>query len=250
MKKAAILSLLFFSFLATAQTQKSSPSDVVVKFYRALKEKKYVEGFRYSIYRGAIEGLTPAELQDLEPDFSRTFSEIPEKIDAKGEQINGNTAVVFLHFEGLEKVQQVALIKQGNEWLVGDQESLAVVQQQGRSYFFNTRMEVNEDEAYDMIQRIISAEVLYARRYEGKNVSLAELVKLQGLPQEMEDGEADGYQFVLTLSSDQKSFFITATPTTYGRTGRLSFYADLKGVRAADKKGQMASKDSPPYQPK
>lgn len=250
MKRAVTVTVIIVSFFATAPAQQSSPSEVVIKFYRALKEKKYVEGFRHSIYRAAVEGLTPAELQDLEPDFARTFSEIPEKIEAKGEQINGNTAVVFMKFEGMEKFQQVALIKQGNEWLVGDQESLDEVKKQGRAYFFNTRIAVNEDETHEMLQRIISAEVIYASRYEGKNLPLSELVRLQAVPQDMEDGEAGGYRYVLTVAADQKSFTVTATPTAYGKTGRLSFYADIQGVRAADLKGQMATKSAPSYQPK
>ena len=250
MKKAVVFTVLLFSFFLTAPAQNSSPSDVVVKFYRSLREKKYLEGFRLSIYRGAIEGLTAAELQELEPEFARTFAEIPEKIETKGEQINGNTAVVFLKFAGVEKFQQVALIKQGGDWLVGDEESLAVVKQQGRAYFFTIRMDVNEDETYEMLQRIVSAQVLYASRFEGKNISLAELVRLQALPADMEDGESGGYRYVVTLGADQKSFQATATPTTYGKTGRLSFYADLQGVRAADLKGEVASKSAPPYQGK
>lgn len=250
MKKSAVIAILLGAFLTSAFAQTSSPREVAINFYRALKEKKYVEGFRYSIYRYAIEGLTPAELQDLEPDFASAFAAIPENINVRMHQINGDTATVFLQFEGVEKLQQVALIKHQGEWLVGDQESLAVVKQQGRAYFFNTRMEVNEEETHEMLQRIVSAEILYASRFEGKNASLAELIRLQALPQEMDDGEAGGYRYVLTISADEKSFTVTATPTVYQKTGRLSFYADRDGIRAADLKGQVASKTAPPYQPK
>jgi hypothetical protein len=250
MKRIIPIVIILLSILATAQAQKSSPSQAVITFYRLLREKKYVEGFHYSIYRDAIEGLTPAELQDLEPDFARTFAQIPEKIEVKGEQIKGNSAIVTLQFEGEEKPQEVSLIRKGDEWLVGDQESLAVVQKQGRAYFFNTRMDVNESEAHLMLVRIISAEVLYANSFAGKNASLAELIRLQALPQEMLDGEAGGYQYQLIVAADEKSFTVTATPMAYGKSGRLSFYADIHGVRAAELKGQVASKSAPPYQPK
>ncbi len=252
MKRIAIAMFVWLSFLpsVSAQNPKSSPSDTVIKFYRALKEKKYIEGFRLSIYRGAIEGLSAAELKDLEPDFVRTFSAIPDKIDVKGQQITGNTAVVFLKFEGVEKLEQVALIAQGAEWLVGDQESLQLVQAQGRNFFFNTRMVVNEEEATEMIQRIRTAEILYASKFEGRNAPVTELVRLEALPKEMEDGESSGYKFTLTVSADKLSFYIHAVPSIYGKTGKLSFYADVQGLHAEDLKGQPASKKSPIFQPK
>src|SRR5216684_637423 len=66
----------------TALAQKAgSPSDAVISFYRALKQKHYVDGFRHSVYRNAVEGLTAAELKDLEPDFAQTFAKIPDKIE-------------------------------------------------------------------------------------------------------------------------------------------------------------------------
>jgi len=252
MKRIAIAIFLCLLFIPCVQAQKSKamPSDIVIKFYQALKEKKYVEGFHLSVYRGAIEGLSAAEMKDLEPDFQRTFSAIPDKIEVKGEQITGSTAVVFLKFEGIEKLEQVALIAQGNEWLVGDQEALELVKEQGRDFFFNTRMVVNEAEANEMLQRILNVEFVYASKFEGRNASLAELVKLQGLPKEIEDSESSGYKFNLTLSDDKRSFYIHAVPTIYGKTGRLSFYADIQGIHAEDLKGKPASNKSPMYEPK
>jgi hypothetical protein len=252
MKRIVILSLLVlsFTFTAMAQTPKGSPSDVVLKFYKALKDKKYLEGFHYSIYRSAVEGLSAAELKDLEPDFARTFAEIPDKIEVKGQQITGTTAVVFLKFEGIEKFEQVSVIAKGDEWLVGDQESLDLVEAQGRNYFFNTRLVVNEEEAHEMLQRILNSEFIYASKFEGRSATLSELIQLQALPKEMEDSETSGYKFTLTLSQDKQSFFVQAVPAVYGKTGKLSFYADIQGVRAEDLKGKPATNKSPLYQPK
>jgi hypothetical protein len=252
MKRIAIAIFLCLLLIPSIRAQKSkaTPSDVVIKFYHALKEKKYVEGFHLSVYRGAIEGLSAAEMKDLEPDFQRTFSAIPDKIEVKGEQINGITAVVFLKFEGVEKLEQVALIAQGNEWLVGDQEALDLVKEQGRNFFFNTRMVVNEAEANEMLQRILNVEFVYASKFEGRLAPIAELVKLQGLPKEMEDGESSGYKFSLTISEDKRSFYVHAVPVVYGKTGKLSFYADVQGIYAEDLKGKPASNKSPVYQPK
>jgi hypothetical protein len=242
--------LLLLVAAAPAQKNSNSPTDTVITFYRALKEKRYVEGFRHSVYRSAVEGLTPAELQDLEPDFARTFSAIPDKIEPSGENTTGETATVSLKFGGAEEPQQVALVRVGSEWLVGDRETLAVVNSQGRAFFFSARMLVNEGEAYEMLQRIIGAETIYSRKFEGKNAPLQELIRLGGVPEDIEDGESGGYRFALTLSADEKSFFVTASPTAYGKTGKISFYADVSGVRGEDLKGQLATVRSPIYQPK
>ena len=244
----AILSLTL-SVVVAAQ-KPDSPTRTVMNFYRALREKRYVEGFRQSIYRVAIEGLSAAELQDLEPDFARTFTAIPEKIEPRGEQINSDTALVFLKFEGAEQLEQVTLVKIGDEWIVGDKDSLAAVNSQGRSFFFNARMLVNEGEAFEMLQRIVGAEVIYSGKFEGRHATLQELIRLNGVPQDIEDGQTSGYRFTLAITDNEKSFFATASPTAYGKTGRLSFYADIDGTRAEDLKGQPATARSPVYQPK
>src|SRR6266478_3816354 len=172
----SVIVLIVLAVTAQAQTKAGSPSDTVISFYRSLKEKRYVDGFRHSVYRNAVEGLTPAELQDLEPDFARTFAAIPDKIEPGSEQISGQTATVSLKFGGAEEPQPVAMIRVGSEWLVGDKETLALVNSQGRAFFFNARMLVNEGEAYEMLQRIIGAEIIYSRKFEGKNASLQELI--------------------------------------------------------------------------
>ena len=245
-----IIAMISVAVLAPAQKKAGTPAETVISFYRALKQKHYVEGFRYSVYRGAVEGLTPAELQDLEPDFARTFAAIPDKIEPSNEQISGQTATVSLRFGGVAEPQQVGLVRVGNEWLVGDQETLGLVNSQGRAFFFNARMLVNEGEAYEMLQRVIGAEIIYSRKFEGKNASLAELIRLGGVPKDIEDGETSGYRFALTVSADEKSFFAIALPTAYGKTGKISFYGDINGVRGEDLKGQQATERSPIYQPK
>jgi len=242
-----IFSLLLSTIIYAGQKSSGSPTDAVLNFYRALKAKQYVEGFRHSVFRNAVEGLTPAELSDLEPDFNRTFSAIPDKIEPHGEQIKGETAVVFLKFEGMEGLQQVALVRSGGEWLVGDEETLGVVRAQGRAFFFNARITVNENETGDMLSRIIGAEVIYSQKYEGRNATLEELIALGGVPKDLEGGQSSGYKFTLAVSGDRKSFSATALPIVYGKTGRLSFYADINGVHAEDLKGRPASANSPVY---
>ena len=251
MKRTQAFVIILILFAGSAVAQKAqTPTAAALSFYRALKERRYVEGFRHSVYRGAVEGLSAAELQELEPDFARTFAQIPDKIEAQGEQVNGDTATVTLKFEGTEQPQVVALIRAGGEWLVGDQGSLAEVRQQGRAYFFNARMLANEDEAVDMLQHIVGAEVIYGRKYPGRCAPMAELIRLGGVPKDMETGVVNGYRFAMALSADQSSFTVTAVPVVYARSGRLSFYADINGIRAQDLKGQPATVNSPIFQPK
>jgi hypothetical protein len=252
MRKTVIVLLAGLLILPAAYGQKKggSPTDAVMGFYQELKQKKYVEGFRLSIYKSAVEGLTEAELKELEPDFARAFSTIPEKIEPRGEQITGDTAVVFLKFEGIEQPQQVGLVRVDGDWLVGEKSDLDIVRSQGRQFFFNTRMSVNESEANEMLGRVIGAELIYSRKFEGRFASLEELIKLGGVPKDIEDHLSSGYRFTLTVSQDQRAFFAVAVPTLYGKTGRISFYADLTGVRGEDLKGQPATAKSPIYQPK
>lgn len=218
-----------------------------MNFYRALKAKNYIEGFRYSVYWGAVEGLSEEELRDLEPDFARTFSAIPDNIESRGEQITGNLAVVYMKFEGIEKPQPVALVRVGSQWLVGDQESLSEVKSQGRHFFFNTRMLVNESEVYELLSRLVDAQMIYSKNYEREFASYEDLIRLDGLPTELAGRESNGYRFEMTLSPDKRLYSAIAVPTEHGKTGRLSFYADPYGIRAEDLKGKPATAQSPLY---
>jgi hypothetical protein len=235
------------SLATPLSAQSNTPSQTALEFYRALKAKKYLEGFRVSVYRKAVEGLTPDELKDLEPDFSRTFSEIPDKIEVKDEKIDGDSALVSLKFEGTENLQPVGLIRSGGEWLVGDKETLELVKQQGKAFFFNTRITVNEAEAYEMLQRMVGAEYLYAKKFQGRNATLEELIKLGGVPKDLEDGTTSGYRFTLELRPDKSAFYARATPVAYGKTGRVSLYADVNGIRGADLKGKPAGPETPSF---
>lgn len=244
------IALICCSAITWAQKQTQSPTQTAISFYRALKDHRYIEGFHYSVYRTAIEGLSAAEMRELEPDFARTFTAIPEQVEGKGEKITGDKAMVTLKFAGIDEPQQIDLIRVSGEWLVGDADMLALVKQQGRAYFFNARMSVNEGEVAEMMLRVIGAELIYARKFAGRYAALADLIRLGGVPKDLENGEASGYRFTLTVSADQMSFFATAVPVAYGKTGQLSFYADIRGVRAEDLKGRAASANSPSYQPK
>src|SRR6516225_2607571 len=115
--------------LASVQA-KLTPTQTAMEFYRALREKRYADGFRLSVYRGAIEGLSEADFKELEPEFGRTFAAIPEKIEARAEKADGDSAVVFLKFDGIDQPQSVTLIRINGQWLVGDPDTFKAVQSQ------------------------------------------------------------------------------------------------------------------------
>jgi hypothetical protein len=250
MRVGSVLALVLCAITSSAAIQSLSPTQTAIEFYKALKAKKYIEGFRHSVYRRAVQGLSAQELLELEPDFARTFSQIPDKIEPRDEKISGESALVLLQFEGTQDLQQVGLMRLNGEWLVGDKETLELVNEQGNAFFFNARMAVNESEAYEMLQRIIGAEVIYSKKFEGRTATLEELIKLGGVPKELESGVSGGYRFGLTLRPDKSAFYATAVPESYGKTGRISLYADFNGIRGADLKGKAAGPETPVYQPR
>src|SRR5687768_10729728 len=178
---------------AAANTgQPLTPIDTVKEFYRLLREKKYVEGFSLSVYREAIENLTESELKELEPEFENTFSNIPAEIKVLGSQANGSSATVFIKANDNPKdlgAEEVLLLQVGERWVVGDEETLEMVRKYGRTFFFEIRMRVNEDQAEIFMERYLGAEKLYHDANKGVYASQEELVKSNFWPPSFKSGE-------------------------------------------------------------
>jgi hypothetical protein len=102
---------------------------------------------------------------------------------------------------------------------------------------------MGETAAFYTLQRIASAELSYKDEKKKERFgTLEELIAEELL--EKEFLEHIEYKIELTATSDK--FEATATPKTYGKTGRRSFFLDETGtVRAADRKGQPATADDP-----
>ena len=100
-----------------------------------------------------------------------------------------------------------------------------------------------ESMALYTLQRIEGVEASYKDgKKKGRYGTLEELVA-EGLL-EKDFIEHLDYRIELTASSDK--FEATATPKTYGKTGRRSFFVNESGkVRAADRKGEPATADDP-----
>lgn len=240
-----LLLLAAGSSTTLAQNPPRSPTETTRQFYQLLREKKFREAFMLSIYRSAIDVLSTQEFEELRPDFERmalaVSEKMPAKIDVSGEQISGDVATVFikvLDAEGKEKIQPAALIKIDNAWIVGDKESLDLVKKAGKQFFFEARINAHHNDVQDMMTRISLGQVLYSQNRNGQFGNMAELVAAGVVPKDIETPESTGYRFQIIRSADGKSWYATAEPAEYGRTGRLSFYLDATGVRSGDNGGK------------
>ncbi|MFN7947465.1 MAG: hypothetical protein U0Z53_19100 [Blastocatellia bacterium] len=225
-----------------------TPVAIVKKFYQQLHARKYVEGFRLSVYSPAVESLSPQEISELEPDFQRLAEHLPENVEISGEQISGDTATVFIKMPGADKTQEITLVRIDGHWRVGDRDTYRVVKKQGHDFFFNVRISVSENEAAEWLEEIFGAEIIY-QKAKSKFTTLEELIQLGGVSKQLTSGAESGYRFELKLATDGQSFTVSAVPAEYGRTGRRSFFMDQTGViRAEDRKGQPATAASSKFQ--
>ncbi len=99
-------------------------------------------------------------------------------------------------------------------------------------------MESTERAALDSLKKIAEAVELYRRKYSR-------------LPDSLEKRAKNGYRFRYVLASANTlgapaKFELAATPQTYGRTGRRSFFRDASGgFHAADRQGAVGSEADP-----
>jgi hypothetical protein len=238
---AAVAAALVVS--VSVKAQKLSPSDTVLAFYNHLREQRYAEGFALSVYSDAVAGLTPEDISELTPDFQATVSNIPATIKIAGEKVTGDTATVQADF-GSGFPQPVELVKERGRWLVGDRDSLKLVQREKTAFFFNTRIEVNENTAYGVMKSILDAEDAYLQQTKAVG-TIEDLVKAKLLPETLRGGTVGGYRYTVQPGSGQPQYAVSAVPDRYGRTGKLSFYGDATGIRSADKNGSPADAKAP-----
>src|SRR5256714_2146367 len=144
----ALVSLLvangITALAASPQNTLKSPSDVVREFYKAMREQRFREAFALTNYKPAVESLTAEDLEDLGPTFEDKAKMIPETVEITGEQINGNTAIVFVRVPIAETSAQVTsqpvnLAKSGGAWMIvlGSESDQEVVRKAGRRYFLD-----------------------------------------------------------------------------------------------------------------
>jgi hypothetical protein len=220
------------------------PSDTVREFYKAMREKRFREAFALSIYKPAIDPLKPQEFEDLRPDFEKMAAILPEQVNLGGEQISGDVATVFVRVQEPDKPEQlepVPLMLFEGKWIIGDKENQAVVKKQGKQFFFNARIDTHHSEVQEMLTRVSLAELLYSQQHEGKFGDLATLISLGLLPKDLETTISTGYRFRVNAPDAGKAWNAAAEPAVYGRSGKLSFYLDVSGVRSGDNGGKPLS---------
>ena len=229
----------------TAATAAGTPSDAVRLFYKALSEKRFREALAMSVYGPAIEGLSDKDMEDLRPDFE-LLATGAEKVEIKGEQVSGDSATVFVKLKDDDAASPplpVQMHRVKGNWIIYDEDVEKAVKKEGNKYFFNARIKAHETDVQGMLVRVAQAELVYSAQNGGMFADLQTLIKERLLPDDILTSRSTGYNYHVTLSGDRRSYTAGAEPAVYGRTGKLSFYMDQKGVKSSDTNGK-------PYIPK
>jgi hypothetical protein len=232
---------------ASIEITENSPADTVRVFYKSLRENRFREALFLTNLRPAIEGLTDAELADLQLDLATIAQQIPADIDINGEIISGNYATVTAKLPDNEtkqiSLQEIRLRKETNYWVILtiDEQAEEVVKKEGNKYFFNLRLQTHESEAKAMMERISKAEMVYALQNGGAYGEMAQLIEKGFLPEDAQTADSTGYNYKVFLSPDKKKYYASAEPAVYGKTGKLSFLLELddkKSPRLTAKENQ------------
>ncbi|MFT3743636.1 MAG: DUF4878 domain-containing protein [Pyrinomonadaceae bacterium] len=222
----------------------NGPADTVRVFYKNLREKKFREAIFLTNLRPAVEGLTETDLNEFSLDFEKLAGQIPAEVEINGEIVTGDKATVTVNLPGKEdkiETQTIKLEKSGDVWIIQtvDADAQKRIKKEGKQYFYNLRMETHQEEAKKMLERISKAELAYSLQ-NNRCADLETLVVGGLLPDDVKTSESTGYNYVVTLTTDGKSYHATATPAEYGKSGKMSYILKL------DAKGQshVSGKDN------
>jgi hypothetical protein len=225
--------------------QERTPSDTVREFYTALRERRVRDAFAISIYKSAIDSLTPEEFEELRPEFEKLGDAVPPQIGIYGEQLSGDRATVFalISTEPGAKQEAIDVIRVGDGWVIGSRENYEIVRREGKGFFINRRIETHHEELRKVLLKIANVEAIYAAQNAGRYADLASLTASEsgmrlGLREDTDTLPTLGYRLTITLTPDGKSYKVNAEPLHYGRSGRLSFYTDPTGMQEKDNNGK------------
>lgn len=218
----------------TIEIKPDSPADTVRVFYQKLREKNWRAALFLTNLRPAIEGLTDAELKDLQVDFEYLAQQVPAQLEINGEIIVGEKASVTANLPDGEgkpkKLQEVKLRRENGVWIILtlDGEAEKAVKKEGNNYFFALRIETHQDEAQTMLEKIMKAEAVYSMQNGGIYANLPTLIERGLISEDVQNNDFSGYRFNIVLAFDKKNYAATAEPVTYGKTGKLSFLAETE----------------------
>lgn len=230
---------------ATIAIDPNGPADTVRVFYSKLREKKFREALFLTNLKPAIESLTEAELAEFSIDFAAIASQVPAEVQINGEIITGEKATVTANLPNVDtekfEIQTINLRRENGIWVIltVDEAAEAKIKQDGKNYFNNLRIEIHEQEAKEMLERISKAQ-LASTYTNGVCAEIPALIEAGLLANDVLTSESTGYNYVVKLTSDKKRYFATATPEEYGKSGKRSFLLEL------DSKGlsRVTSKDN------
>lgn len=224
----------------------NSPADSVRKFYAHLRERRFREAMMMTNLKAAVEGLTDAEMDELKSDFEPLAQQVPAELQINGEIVTGNNAIVKIKLPNMDtgqpELMEIKLRKEGEDWLVltGDEKAEEAVKKEGKNYFFVLKIDIHHVEAQKMIERIVKAQAVYALQNGGVFADFQTLISSGLLPEDAQSSVSTGYNFTMTVSSNNKKYYANAVPAVYGRTGKLSFLAECEGP---DKQAKLKAED-------
>jgi hypothetical protein len=227
----------------------NSPADAIRTFYKNLRENRFREAIFLTNLRPTVEGLTDAELKDLQIDFSKLAAIIPGEIEVSGEIITNDKATVMAKLPdnaaGKTELKEFKLEKQNGGWLIlmVDSRQEAEIKKQGKNYFFALRIEVHHAEVEKMMDRIYKAQLVHSLQNGGEFTGFTALIEKNLLPEDVQSPDSTGYKYNLSLSSDKKQYTVTAEPAAYGKTGKFSYLLNAESgkkpvLKQEDKQGK------------
>ncbi len=231
----------------------NSPADTVRVFYKNLREKRFREALFLTNLRPAIEGLTDAELQELKVNFEDLAAQVPVQIEINGEIVAGEKATVTANLPDNETgkigLQEIRLEKDTDVWVIltVDKKTEKLIKKEGKNYFFTLRLETFQEQAPKLLEKISKAQTVHAVQNNGAYTDLPTLFEKGLISQELLSAALTGYNFIAKPSGDGTRYFATATPVTYGKTGKISYILELdsKGkltMNQKDKRGEPLKK--------
>lgn len=233
---------------ATIEILPNSPADTVKTFYAKLRDGKVREALHLTNLKPAIESLTDNELKEFAVDFAAIAKLIPAEIEINGEIISGDSATVTAKLPDPEEdkveLQELHLKRSGDHWIImsADEETEKKINAEGKNYFRSLKIETHQEEAKKMLERISKAQLAHSMQNDGTYAEMPKLISDGLLPDDAISGESTGYVYVIELTPDKKNYFATATPSVYGKTGKLSYLLKPAGVMSqvtsADKNGK------------
>ena len=222
------------------------PADTVRTFYKHLREKRFREAVFLTNLRPAVDGLTDSELKEFSLDFEKIAGRVPANVEINGEIISGDLATVTANLpaedDDKNEIQTIRLRNQKGIWviLMVEPTAEARIQKEGKTYFYNLKVETHEQEAREMLERISKAQLAFSLQHGGDYTGLDGLIDAGLLPDDAKTSDSTGYNYKIDLLSQNKRYMAAATPAVYGKTGRLSFLLrqDEKGL------SRVSSKDT------